>query len=410
MHESRHVDAGHDQATPQGVRLLQGGATDRRNEPTLHAEGTSTIVRDFIQNAVAMRVVFGNGAALRLADEVEALGIRTPTVVTTPSLRERAVAMMAPTDDLVDARTITVSTDTATDNGIDVEKVLATIGQADPDIADCGRRHAPGGIGIVAIGGGTAVSVARRAAHMAGVPLIAVPTTYASREASLEPGRHNSAELDTARSKWALLPETVIYDPSLTNSLPPHLTAVSAMAAISRAAKVLWSGAASPLIELEAEEAISCLADAVQDAVLDPKSVVGRSRLLYGAHLVATVMERTPNETKEFLEVDGALALAAGVHRSDIEAALLPARLAAVTSIRPLAVSSVARALGSNDAVAGARELAFDLGVPGSLAGLNLSSARLTAVREAVQHLSMSETDRRAVDTALSDAVERNPR
>lgn len=73
MQTSSHVNARHDHPIPQGVRLLQGSAAPPRHEPTMLAESTSTFVRDFIQNAVAMRVLFGTGAALRLSDEVESL-------------------------------------------------------------------------------------------------------------------------------------------------------------------------------------------------------------------------------------------------------------------------------------------------------------------------------------------------
>ena len=73
--------------------------------------------------------------------------------------------------------------------------------------------------GLVAIGGGSAIGLAKAIALRTDLPQIVLPTTYAG---SGDDGRawrnHGRRQADTARSR--IVPEIVIYDADLTMTLP----------------------------------------------------------------------------------------------------------------------------------------------------------------------------------------------
>ena len=59
-----------------------------------------------------------------------------------------------------------------------------------------------------------------------------------------------------------MLPRTVIYDPSLTVSLPAGISAASGVNAMAHAVEALYAEDANPVISLMAEESIRALGEA----------------------------------------------------------------------------------------------------------------------------------------------------
>ena len=93
---------------------------------------------------------------------------------------------------------------------------------------------------LVTVGGGSATGLAKAVALEVGLPVLAVPTTYAGSEMTPIWGLTDGEGKTTGRDA-RVLPRTVIYDPSLTRSLPPDITAASGMNALAHAIEALYA-------------------------------------------------------------------------------------------------------------------------------------------------------------------------
>ena len=108
-----------------------------------------------------VRVVFGAGSVARLAEVTREIGLRRVLLVTTPG---RRTAIDAALGVLADAAADVF--DGAAQHVPDAA-VTAALGVAERVRAD----------GTVAIGGGSAIGLAKALALRAGLPVVAVPTT-----------------------------------------------------------------------------------------------------------------------------------------------------------------------------------------------------------------------------------------
>ena len=89
------------------------------------------------------------------------------------------------------------------------------------EVADRARDRARelGADGCVAVGGGSAIGLGKAIALEHGLPVIAVPTTYAGSEMTPVWGLTEGGQKRTGRDP-RVLPASVIYDPELTLTLP----------------------------------------------------------------------------------------------------------------------------------------------------------------------------------------------
>lgn len=238
------------------------------------------------------KVRFGAGAIGELAEELAALGIARPLLVTdrgllATGLIERIAADALPAGTPVFAETPENPTEAA------VEAALARLREADAD-------------GIVAVGGGSSIDLAKGVALLAtheepleayaairgGVgkigphvlPLVAVPTTAGTGS---EVGR---ATLITLRSERKLgfvsphlIPKAAICDPELTRSLPPHLTAATGMDAISHCVETFLSPKRNPPAEAIALDGLARAWGHLRRAVADGADMTARSEMMMAA-------------------------------------------------------------------------------------------------------------------------------
>ncbi|MER5181046.1 iron-containing alcohol dehydrogenase [Streptomyces sp. NPDC002896] len=93
---------------------------------------------------------------------------------------------------------------------------------------------------VITIGGGSSIGLAKIVARDAGLPIDAVPTTFAGSEATsvwgiTEAGRKTTGVDDK------VLPKVVVYDASLMASLPGQLAVSSGLNAVAHAVDGFWA-------------------------------------------------------------------------------------------------------------------------------------------------------------------------
>jgi maleylacetate reductase len=233
---------------------------------------------------------------------------------------------------------------------------------------------------VVAIGGGSAVGLAKAVALDTGVPIVAVPTTYAGSEMTPVWGRSDARGKTTGRDA-RVQPAVVVYDPLLTVSMPKNLSAASGMNALAHAIEALYAPDSTPTSLSVAEEAIATLVRALPRVVGRPGSVEDRTSALRGAWLAGWSLGVNTMGLHHKLAhvVGGTFQLwHAGVH-----SALLPQVAAFNVSSARTAFELAAQALGVGGPGAVPQALfglARQLGAPTSLASLGLDVRALDAV------------------------------
>ncbi len=245
---------------------------------------------------------------------------------------------------------------------------------------------------IVSVGGGSATGLGKAVA-VAGIPLLAIPTTYAGSEMTPIYGITEDGRKQTSRDE-RVLPSTVLYDPALTSSLPPRPTATTGLNAIAHGVEALYAQNRSPLTDLLAAEAIRLLSRALPECVEEPSSKSARSTALYGAYLAGTVLAGTGMALHH--RICHVLGGAFGVAHGDANAVVLPHVVAFNAPAAPDAIEIVAEALGAQDPAGALFDLSASMEAPTALEQLGLQESDLE--HAAVQILEEDFYNPRPVD------------
>lgn len=307
----------------------------------------------FVHQAPATRVVFGPGTLARLPEELERLGVRRALLLSTPgqrALAERAAALLGDrAAGVFDGAAMHVPSDAA-------RRAREAARAADAD-------------GAVALGGGSTTGLGKAIALESGLPVVAVPTTYAGSEMTPIYGLTDAGLKKTGRDE-RVRPKCVIYDPELTLALPWAVSATSAFNAMAHAAEGLYAPDADPLVALMAEEGIRRFAAALPALRTNGRDLGARGQALVGAWLCGTVLGATTMGLHHKLchTLGGSFDLP----HSEVHTVLLPHALAYNAAAAPQAMATVARALGVPDAARGVFNLAHRLGLPPSLAAIGM--------------------------------------
>jgi len=142
---------------------------------------------------------------------------------------------------------------------------------------------------LIAIGGGSAIGVAKAVALTSGLPIVAVPTTYAGSEMTPVWGVTSSGSKHTGRNA-NVQPRVVIYDVLVTIGLPIDITASSGLNAIAHCVEALYAPDANPLTSLAAAEGIRLLASALPAIMKSPAEFIPRENALTGAWLAGSAL------------------------------------------------------------------------------------------------------------------------
>lgn len=131
----------------------------------------------FLYQGSAQRVVFGTGSLSALSAEADRLGLKRLLVLSTAGHAHRAREAVAALGD----RTVGAFTRARMHTPVEVTaEVMAEVAALAID-------------GTVAIGGGSAIGLAKAIALRTDLPQIVVPTTYAGSEATAVLGEHATA-------------------------------------------------------------------------------------------------------------------------------------------------------------------------------------------------------------------------
>src|SRR5271155_760446 len=230
-------------------------------------------MQPFIYSASASRVIFGIDALRQLEREVVQLGAQRALVLATPEQRKSAehIAM------ILGDRAAGIFAEATMH--VPIECARAAREEAKRLGSDC----------AISIGGGSTTGLAKAIALESTLPIISIPTTYAGSEMTSIYGLTEGGVKRTGRDP-RVLPRVVIYDPTLTTSMPIGLTAASGMNAIAHAAEGLYAQDANPVISLIAEEGIRAMAAGLRRVISDPNNLDARSDCLYGAWLCGLVL------------------------------------------------------------------------------------------------------------------------
>lgn len=233
---------------------------------------------------------------------------------------------------------------------------------------------------VVAVGGGSAIGLAKAISARTGLPQIAVPTTYAGSEVTGVLGETENGVKRTRRDP-ALAPGTVVYDAELTVSMPPGLTRTSALNALAHAVEALWAPDATALTDGLAVESFALFLTHLPAAVADGTDLAARRRLQQAGWLAGLCLAQTTMGLHH--QLAHALGGTFDLPHAELHALLLPRVMAFNLPSAPATAERLTRAVGS-DPVAAVRALADGHAGPRTLAELGVPLDGLPAVAQRV--------------------------
>jgi len=370
-------------------------------------------------------VRFGSGRIAELADAVKAAGMARPLFVTDPNLARLPMAA----DALASLRAAGLAVEAFGD--IRPNPVESNIA------AGVAAFTVGGHDGVVAFGGGSALDAGKLIAFMtaqvrpvwdfedvgdwwtranaAGIaPVVAVPTTAGTGS---EVGRAAVVTNESTHTKKIIfhprmMPKIAICDPALTLGMPRLVTAGTGMDALAHCLEAYCTSFYHPLADGIAAEGVRLVKENLARAVNDGSDLNARAHMMAAAAMGATAFQKGLGAIHALSHPVGALydthhGLTNGVfmpyvlafNRSIIESRIK--RLAAYIGLRPTFRAFLDWVI----------ELRAAIGVPPTLAGLNVSDEHIDrivamAVEDPTAGGNPRPFDKRAARTIFKRALE----
>jgi len=221
-----------------------------------------------IYNATPPSIIFGPGTVSQVAAEAARLGARRALVVSTPGrsgLAQKVVSLLG--DQCAGLLPEAVSQ-------VPIELAIRARARARELGADC----------LVSVGGGASIGLGKGIALELAMPVIAVPTTYSGSEMTGFCGITIDG-VKRMHTSLNMLARTVIYDPELSMSLPPQVSAASALNALAHCVDAVVVHTCSPITAMAAAQGAAAIFSSVPGVIRDPSDIQARTGALYGAYL-----------------------------------------------------------------------------------------------------------------------------
>jgi maleylacetate reductase len=214
---------------------------------------------------------------------------------------------------------------------------------------------AQAGDGVVSIGGGSAIDLGKAISAEAGVPVVSVPTTYSGAEWTAFFGIRDPERRMRGGGAGAIL-GGVVYEPTLTLSLPREETVGTALNALAHCAEALYVQGHNPDADAHALTGARLIGDSLPRVVAVPQDLEARTELLEGAMHSGMALGGS------MLALGHAMAQALGgrygLPHGAMNALCLPPALRFNAAVDPDAVRRFGEALGTDDPAARVEELA----------------------------------------------------
>ncbi|MGD9536204.1 MAG: maleylacetate reductase [Alphaproteobacteria bacterium] len=320
--------------------------------------------RSFVYEGLPSRVVFGVGSLEKLGAQLDRLGLKRALVLATPHQRAQAAEIAQ----RLGERAVGIN-DQAVMH-VPIEVARAGEAAAREAGADC----------TVAIGGGSTIGLGKAIALSIGLPVIAVPTTFAGSEMTPIWGLTEGSVKRTGRD-LKVLPRLVVYDPLLTLTLPAKIAGPSGLNAIAHCVEALYAENANPIVSLMAEEGIRALAASLPVVVAKGDDVEARSEALYGAWLAGASLGMVGMALHH--KLCHTLGGSFNLPHAETHGIVLPYAAAYNRDAAAEAMARVRRALGGvEDAVRGLYDLGRKVGAPKALAEIGMKEGDLDRAAE----------------------------
>jgi alcohol dehydrogenase len=341
---------------------------------------------------------FGAGRIAELPDALKSVGASRPLLVTDPGVAKLPAVARA-----LDAlRAAGLAADVFSDVKPNPIESNVAAGVA----VFRGGRHD----GVVAFGGGSALDVGKVIAFMAGqkrpmwdfedigdwwtradpngiAPIVAVPTTAGTGS---EVGRAGVITQEATHTKKVIfhpkmMPAIAICDPELTVGLPPYLTAATGMDALAHCLEAYYAPGYHPMAEGIAVEGARLVKENLLRATRDGADIEARGHMMSAAAMGATAFQKGLGGMHALSHPVGALY---NTHHGMTNAVFMPYVLAFNQSAIAEKTARLAAWLGlAKQSHAGLIDwvlrLREDLGVPHTLAGLQVDGARIDEIAAA---------------------------
>ncbi|MDR7328395.1 Maleylacetate reductase [Corynebacterium guangdongense] len=317
---------------------------------------------NFDHDLRAQRVLFGAGrAAGNVAQALADLGVDNPMLIASEHEAELAAAVTA--DVNVAAH---------------VDEVVMHV---PVEVAERARKAAEGVDSLISVGGGSTTGLAKAVALTTGLPIVAVPTTYAGSEATAVWGMTEN-RTKTTGSDGKVLPRAVVYDPGLLATLPADMAIASGLNAMAHCVDSLWAPKADPINRAHALEGARLLRDGLAGIRTDstPQS---RELTLAGCYLAALSFSSAGSGLHH--KICHVLGGTFDLPHAETHATVLPHVLAFnVAAGADAHVDRLAEVFGTASAAEGLSALYEAIDAPNSLAAIGFTEADIP---EAVERI-----------------------
>jgi maleylacetate reductase len=234
---------------------------------------------------------------------------------------------------------------------------------------------------LVCIGGGSTTGLAKAIAMTADLPIIAVPTTYAGSEATAVWGLTEGARKTTG-TDLRVLPAVIVYDASLTTSLPVEMSVASGFNALAHCVDSMWAPKADPINAAFAAEGIRMLTEGLPQVVAEPTGLPGRELALAAAYLSAAAFASAGSGLHH--KICHVLGGAYNLPHAQTHTVVLPYVLAFNAPSAPTAERRIATAFGSHTALDGLQKLRRTLDAPRALRDYGFQERDIPAAAELI--------------------------